>query len=71
MRVDAFLRRRAAAYQAYHEHMPLRSTARPIGPEMTLYTTLSFGDLASFAMLDDRQYRSDQACRGRRGSAGR
>ena len=62
--VEAFLRRRAAAYQAYYEHMPLRPTARPIGPDMTLYTTLTFGDLASFMMLDNRQYRSDQACQG-------
>jgi alkaline phosphatase D len=64
MPAEAFLRRRAAAYQAYYEHMPLRPTARPIGPDMTLYTTLTFGDLASFAMLDNRQYRSDQACQG-------
>jgi hypothetical protein len=62
--VEAFLRRRAAAYQAYYEHMPLRPTARPIGPDMTLYATLTFGDLASFMMLDNRQYRSDQACQG-------
>jgi alkaline phosphatase D len=59
---EAFLLRRAAAYQAYYEHMPLRPTARPIGPDMTLYTTLTFGDLASFMMLDNRQYGSDQAC---------
>ena len=64
MPVEAFLRRRAAAYQAHYEHMPLRPTARPIGPEMTLYDTLTFGDLASFMMLDNRQYRSDQACQG-------
>ena len=44
--------------------MPLRPTARPIGPDMTLYTSLTFGDLASFMMLDNRQYRSDQACQG-------
>jgi PhoD-like phosphatase len=62
--VEEFLRRRAAAYQAYYEHMPLRPTARLIGPDMTLYTTLTFGDLASFMMLDNRQYRSDQACQG-------
>jgi alkaline phosphatase D len=62
--VETFLRRRAAAYQAYYEHMPLRPTARPIGPAMTLHTTLTFGDLASFMMLDSRQYRSDQACQG-------
>lgn len=59
---DEFLKRRAAAYQAYYEHMPLRATARPVGPEMSLYTTHSFGGLASLMMLDNRQYRSDHAC---------
>lgn len=58
MPVEAFIRRRAAAYQAYYEHMPLRRSA------MTLYRTLTFGDLAHFAILDNRQYRSDQACQG-------
>jgi alkaline phosphatase D len=62
--VDAFLRRRAAAYQAYYEHMPLRRTARPIGPDMRLHTSSSFGDLATFLTLDNRQYRSNQACDG-------
>jgi alkaline phosphatase D len=61
---EKFLKRRAAAYQAYYEHMPLRRTARPDGPSMTLYTSLNFGDLASIAMLDNRQYRADQACQG-------
>ena len=31
--VDQFLKRRAAAYQAYYEHMPLRRTAMPHGPD--------------------------------------
>jgi alkaline phosphatase D len=44
------------------EHMPLRRTARPVGPEMRLHTSSSFGELATFLMLDNRQYRSDQAC---------
>jgi alkaline phosphatase D len=64
MAVDAFLKRRAAAYQAYYEHMPLRPSARPVGPAMTLYTTHVFGNLAGIVMLDNRQYRSDQACQG-------
>ncbi|HEX8927778.1 MAG TPA: alkaline phosphatase D family protein, partial [Actinomycetota bacterium] len=59
---EAFLRRRAAAYQAYYEHMPLRRTARPVGPDMRLYTSAAFGDLAHFVVLDGRQYRSDQPC---------
>ena len=62
--VEQFLRRRAAAYQAYYEHMPLRAKARPVGPDMTLFTASHFGDLATFAILDNRQYRSDQACQG-------
>ncbi len=58
----AFLERRAAAYQAYYEHMPLRRESLPRGPELRLYRRLRFGDLAEFNMLDTRQYRSDQPC---------
>ncbi|HSH94322.1 MAG TPA: alkaline phosphatase D family protein [Roseimicrobium sp.] len=57
-----FLIRRAAAYQAYYEHMPLRRSALPKGPDMTLYRRLDFGRLAGFHVLDTRQYRSDQPC---------
>lgn len=60
----AFIKRRAAAYQAYYENMPLRPSAQPIGPDMTLYTASHFGNLAHISMLDTRQYRSDQACQG-------
>ena len=55
-----FLRRRAAGYQAYFEHMPLRRSALPSGPDMLLYRRLAFGRLASFHVLDTRQYRTDQ-----------
>ncbi|MBA4137348.1 MAG: alkaline phosphatase [Opitutus sp.] len=55
-----FLLRRAAAYQAYYEHMPLRRSALPRGPDMLLYRRLHYGRLASFHVLDTRQYRSDQ-----------
>ena len=55
-----FLQRRAAAYQAYFEHMPLRRSALPQGPDMLLYRDLSFGRLAKFHVLDTRQYRSPQ-----------
>ena len=57
-----FLERRAAAYRAYYEHMPLPGWARPRGPDMQLYTRADFGGLAAFHVLDDRQYRSHQAC---------
>jgi alkaline phosphatase D len=57
-----FLARRAAAYQAYYEHMPLPRWAVPSGPAMRLYATRSFGDLASIVLLDQRQYRAAEAC---------
>lgn len=68
--VDAFLQRRAAAYQAYYEHMPLPSWAQPRGPHAKIYTQAGFGQLARFFILDDRQYRSHQVCprAGRGGS---
>ena len=58
----AFLRRRAAAYQAYWEHLPLRLGARPVGPDARLYQRLAVGDLVALSVLDGRQYRSVQAC---------
>ncbi|QZT60346.1 alkaline phosphatase D family protein [Mycolicibacterium austroafricanum] len=57
-----YLARRAAALQAYFENMPLRSSATPRGIDMRLYRRVEWGALASFHMLDTRQYRSDQAC---------
>jgi len=57
-----FLLRRAAAYQAYFEHMPLPKRMRPRGPDMRIYTHADFGALARVHMLDDRQYRSPQVC---------
>jgi alkaline phosphatase D len=58
----AFLERRACAYQAYYEHMPLRRTALPNGPDMELYRQIAYGPLANFLVLDTRQYRTDQPC---------
>jgi alkaline phosphatase D len=55
-----FLLRRANAYQAYYESMPLRRRSLPRGPHMQLYRQVPFGRLANFQMLDTRQYRSDQ-----------
>ena len=58
---EAFVWRRAAAYQAYYEHMPPRRSSVPRDPDMLLYRRLSYGDLAEFNVLDTRQYRDDQA----------
>jgi alkaline phosphatase D len=71
MAKENFLARRAAAYRAYYEHMPLPARMRPQGPDMRIYTQLGWGRLARFYVLDDRQYRSWQACPrpGRRGGS--
>lgn len=57
-----FLLRRAAAYQAFFEHMPVPLTMRPKANEMRIYDTLDYGDFARFYLVDNRQYRDPQAC---------
>jgi alkaline phosphatase D len=64
--VEQFLARRAAAFQAYYEHMPLRSAQRPTGPDILIYRRLTFGDLMDFYVLDTRQFRSDQVAPAKR-----
>lgn len=59
---EQFLKRRADAYKAYYEHMPLRRSSLPMGPAMPLYRNISYGQLAEFSVLDTRQYRTDQPC---------
>lgn len=59
---EAFLLRRAAAYQAFYEFMPLRRASMPRGPYLRLFRRFAFGDLAAMHVLDTRQYRDDQAC---------
>jgi alkaline phosphatase D len=54
--------RQAAAYQAYYENMPLRPAQVNGGAAIQLYRRLQWGSLATFHMLDTRQYRNDQAC---------
>jgi alkaline phosphatase D len=57
-----FLARRAAAYKAFYEHMPMRREMVPLGPHARIYTRAAYGSLASFFVLDDRQYRAPQVC---------
>ncbi len=57
---EEFLERRANAYKAYFEHMPLRPSRMPTGPDLPLYRRFTFGDLVEFNVLDTRQYRSNQ-----------
>ena len=66
-----FLARRAAAYKAWYEHMPVPRQMLPFGPNARIYTRSSYGSLVNFFVLDDRQYRSHEACPrpGRGGSS--
>jgi alkaline phosphatase D len=57
-----FIARRAAAYQAYYEHLPVSVRGRPDDGELLLFRRLRYGDIAEFSVLDTRQYRSDQPC---------
>jgi len=55
-----FAAQRAAAYQAYYEHLPLRRPVRPGATDHRLYRRFDFGALARINVLDTRQYRTDQ-----------
>ncbi|WP_099025265.1 alkaline phosphatase D family protein [Mycolicibacterium palauense] len=59
--------RRSAALRAYYENMPLRRSAAPRGAAMRLYRRVHWGALATFHMLDTRQYRDAQLCGDRIG----
>lgn len=61
--------KRIAAYQAYYEHMPLRAS-RMInglsglqrGSALRIHDRVDYGTLASFHVLDERQYRDAPLC---------
>lgn len=59
---EAFLFRRAAAFQAWYEHMPVRRSLMPRGPDLVAYRRFQVGNLANVSVLDTRQYRSKQPC---------
>ena len=59
---DWFMRRRRAAFRAYWEHMPLRRSSRPVGTDIQIFRRAGYGNLATFHVMDTRQFRSDQAC---------
>ncbi len=57
-----FLGRRAAAFRAWYENMPVRLPQRPQGPTIQCFRRLTWGATATLHMLDTRQYRDVQAC---------
>jgi alkaline phosphatase D len=59
---ELFLLRRAAAFQAWYEHMPVRRALMPRGPNILTYRRFTVGDLLSLNVLDTRLFRSDQPC---------
>ncbi len=69
--VETFLRRRAAAYKAYFEHMPVSPAMAPVGPAMRVHDRYLWGRLAELWTLDNRQFRSVQPCADARGAGGR
>ncbi|SDJ80421.1 alkaline phosphatase D family protein [Nonomuraea jiangxiensis] len=56
-----FARRRADAFRAYYENMPLRRASLQ-GAVLRVNRRVSWGTLARFHLLDTRQFRDDQAC---------
>jgi len=59
---SSFPARRAAAYQAWFEHMPVRPSRLRPDMGVQIYGSIDWGTLARFYVLDTRQYRSVQVC---------
>jgi len=59
---EAFAARRAAAYKAWFEHMPVRPSRLLPDGGVRITDTCRWGTLASIHLLDTRQFRSPQAC---------
>ena len=57
-----FLARRAAAYRAFLEHMPVRRPTLDANGGYALYRRHDWGALAQLHVLDDRQYRAHEVC---------
>ncbi|HKG92793.1 MAG TPA: alkaline phosphatase D family protein [Gemmatimonadaceae bacterium] len=54
--------RRAAAYQAWWEHQPVRVPRARSWADLSITRRFDWGALARFWMLDTRQFRGDQPC---------
>jgi alkaline phosphatase D len=56
--------RRAAAYQAWWEHQPVRVPRTRSWADLAITRPVAWGRLAQLLLMDGRQYRSGQACGG-------
>lgn len=59
---DQMRLRRAAAYQGWWEHQPVRVPRVKSWADLNITRSVNWGAMARFWMLDTRQYRDDQAC---------
>jgi len=59
---DQMRARRAAGYQAWWEHMPVRVPRTRSWADLTITRRVPWGALADLHVLDTRQHRDDQAC---------
>jgi alkaline phosphatase D len=59
---DVFMLKKAAAMQAWYEHMPVRRALLPRGGMVAMHREFRYGDLMAMQLLDTRQYRDDQPC---------
>lgn len=59
---EIFALRKAAALQAWYEHMPVRRAQMPHPGGITMYRRLDYGGLLRIHALDTRSFRSDQLC---------
>jgi alkaline phosphatase D len=66
MPAELFALRRAAAFQAWYEHVPVRKAQLPRGPDIQAYRRFTVGDLIAMNVLDTRQFRLPPACGGGR-----
>lgn len=62
---ELFMLRRAAAFQAWYEHLPLRRAQMPSGPDIVAHRRLMLGDLVAVNVLETRQYRTGTTCGAR------
>jgi len=59
---EVFRLRRAAALQAWYEHMPVRRAQMPRFGDVAMRRSVRYGDLVEMDILDTRQFRTDQPC---------